>query len=193
MIVVQCTVYVLAWDRDGNMIASNEFSMHSFVANYNRVQEAYAVRSNVNMTSTSGAGMTLQGNAVTPVGPQINAAAGIATYGIVIGAGGTAVTINDYQLVSAIAHGTNPGQLYFSPVAFDLLTWSATEAYFLCRRHFNNYSTGSVTVTESGLVGAGMGTATTRILMARDVFPSAVTVPPAGYMEVRYKFGVTTV
>jgi len=187
-------IYVLVWDKEGKLTSQNEFPMHSFVSNYTRVQEAYARRIHVTATSTTGIATTIHGDGYPGgvVGARIDAAMGVTEYGIVVGTGSVAVTINDTKLGSVLAHGTGSNQLYHTPVFFEPLVVTPTEVYLMCRRHYFNNSVAVITITESGLICGGDGTTAGRILMVRDVFPSSIAIPIAGYAEVRYKIGITT-
>jgi len=73
------------------------------------------------------------------------------TYGIQVGTGSTAVSEDDYQLATQIAHEAGAGQLYYQACTVTgptAITGGYREAI---ARQFDNSSGGSITVEEVGL------------------------------------------
>ena len=110
-------------------------------------------------------------------------------YGIVVGSGTTAVTLDDYNLASKIAHGTGAGQLYYYETNTRHYT-DSDRSYFEVYRLLLNKSDSNVTVSEVGLAfetrDASGGYY--RFLILRDLVDPAVTVEPAQTLQVRYIF-----
>lgn len=74
------------------------------------------------------------------------------SYGIVVGSGTDAVTINDYKLQSQIMQGIGANLLQHSvvdtPILFDVTSTKAQSAF---RRFFTNLSGSSITINEIGI------------------------------------------
>jgi len=83
------------------------------------------------------------------------AVANIDSYGIVVGTGFTAPTINDYGLENKILHGAGAGQLQYGGVAFGLPTSNLNTSHFTVTRDFANASGATIVVYEIGLYVSG--------------------------------------
>ena len=81
-----------------------------------------------------------------------NAGSTDANYGIIIGTGTNAESINDYTLQTKIAHGTTSGTMYYNACTVSATSATATDVTFRITRTFTNQSGGSITVEEIGLV-----------------------------------------
>jgi hypothetical protein len=124
------------------------------------------------------------------------AAVGATYYGILVGTGTTAPTINDYAMETLITHGTGAGQLQYGAVAFGLPTATAVLSYFTVTRDFSNASGGSIVVNEIGLAVDMHPTnqvfSNTRpnnvfILTIRDVIGGGITVDDGETLTVNYR------
>lgn len=74
------------------------------------------------------------------------------TFGIMVGTGITAPTIDDYQMEAKIAHGVAAGQIQYSAVTFGAPTEDGITSHFTITRDFANASGATITVREIGLV-----------------------------------------
>lgn len=112
------------------------------------------------------------------------ASSGVDTYGILIGTGTTAHSFDDYDVETQIVDGTGTGEMSHVAYEDEELTWvSGTRTLTITlARYFNNNSGGSISVTESAVVGSYSGS---YYLMARDVF-TAVPVGDTGQFKVVY-------
>lgn len=116
--------------------------------------------------------------------------------GIVIGTGTNAESFNDYILQSIIANGTNTGQMSYQAGTIGAGSYdSATKKWTqTITRIFNNNSTSSITVTETGIIGnanAQTANASTPTLFERNLLATPVTVPAAYKLTVTYTTEMT--
>ena len=118
-----------------------------------------------------------------------NAPAGETTAGICVGSSDTPVSIDQYNLVSKIPHGSGAGQLlYGSSTAEDIVRTSNTFSVKFIRT-FTNNSGETVTVREIGLFirlgmyGSPHGYS---CMLARDVLPTPIDIPNGATLTVRY-------
>ncbi len=114
-----------------------------------------------------------------------------ATYGIMVGTGTTAPTINDYQMETKIAHGVGAGQMQYSATSFGAPTEDGTTSHFTVTRDFANNSGGSITVREIGLINQfrDWGNAIRYFLTIRDAVN--ITVPDGETLTVNYRIQAT--
>jgi hypothetical protein len=128
---------------------------------------------------------------VYPAGVQIGvaAAAGVDTFGILVGTGSGAVTLGQYSLVTRITHGTGVGQLSYGATTVEAMV-KDTAWYFRVVRSFTNNSGADITVYEVGLFmqfayGSISGNYA-QFMLARDVIPDGILVPAGATLTVRY-------
>lgn len=122
----------------------------------------------------------------TLVGPYIfdvNAAATVVTYGIVIGTGAVAPTIDDFQLGNQIAHAT----MNYSAHAFGTPGANATTSQLTITRNFTNVSGGAITVNEIGLYSRGYDGSIRYFMLIRDVIAGGIAVPNGQTLTVNYR------
>jgi hypothetical protein len=111
-------------------------------------------------------------------------------YGILVGTGNTAPTINDYMIETLIAHGVGAGQLQYGLVAFGAPASDATTSQITVTRDFANGSGGAITVNEIGLVCRapyGPATSIEYFLIVRDVIGGGINVPNGQTLTVNYR------
>lgn len=181
-------------DEDGRVIMRRTEKSHSWVFNIIRALYALMVTTVGNyvtsFTFTDGRIRTYPG--IYNIGDslmQLNAPAGNAGYGIVVGSGTNPVSIYDYNLQSQIGHGSGSGQLLYGDTIVEPITVSGNAASFLVYRNFTGNQYNTVTVNEVGLVasytfsGGGF-----YFLIARDVISPSVSVNPNAGLTVGYRF-----
>lgn len=119
---------------------------------------------------------------------DVLAVAGTVTYGIVVGTGNAAPTINDYVLQTPIAHGVGAGQLQYSIVSFGAPAADATVSQLTITRNFANGSGGAITVEEVGLYCRALDTtpAARYLMIIRDV-TGGINVPNGQTLTVNYR------
>jgi len=102
---------------------------------------------------------------------------GDVTYGILVGNGTTAVTLDDYNLASKIAHGTGAGQLHYYETNTRHYT-DSDRSYLEVSRRFYNESGGDITVSEVGLGFREIDASgpAFHFLILRDLVDPAVTL-----------------
>jgi hypothetical protein len=115
----------------------------------------------------------------------VNAPAGNASYGIVVGTSDTPVTRDDYKLGSQIAHGNATGQLTYGAVSVDAPVTYSTGYLIRVVRVFTNNGSGDVTVKEIGVYFYNQAY---YFCMIRDVLSTPVTIPAGYSWTVRYNF-----
>jgi len=126
-----------------------------------------------------------------------NARAGEDAWGILVGSGSDPESPTQYNLKSKIAHGTDPGKLYYD-VHTVTSSYSNTSSYVEITRSFINKSSQPVTVREVGLFARNRYQTSAGVevdvifMVARDVLPNPVTVNPLGSLLVRYRVVLTT-
>lgn len=201
---------------EGKLIRKREFESKSFVSNFlnllyqlfiagatttktTAVGTVYLAPSVDTLTDVTGtaqnvlAGFDLDGG-VTPAYPicTVDAPSANDSYGIVVGTGTTAVSANDYNLVSKIPHGTEDGQLSYDLT--EVLNYSVADpdVTFDVRRIFTNHAA-SIDVWELGIIAQiNLANASNAyFLLVRDVLPSADTVPSLYNYTVTYTFKTT--
>lgn len=117
------------------------------------------------------------------------AGVGVTSYGPLLGSGVTAVTINDYDMETLIAHGTGAGELQYSATTFGAPSTDATGSTFIVTRVYTNNSGGNVTIEEIGLVDTAQGS--WRFLIVRDNLASSVTMADGETLTLNYTFATT--
>jgi hypothetical protein len=122
---------------------------------------------------------------------DVNGGAGITTYGIVVGTGAVAPTINDYALGTLIAHGTGAGQLQYSATTYGAPAADTTTSQCTITRNFANASGGAITVNEIGLYcqcrsRADNTNSTTYFMLIRDA-TGGISVPNGQTLTVNYR------
>ena len=192
----QSNIELTLYEKDGTVKEYFEIPFRSFTNNFMYLWYVRHTTYNsyVNLKTTNGANVNIvaESNMFTNGGP---AGAGISTYGIQVGASGSAATqsIDTYKLAGQINHGTSAGQLsYSSMFDYNTLFESTGSYYFSLYRTFSNLSTENVNVTEVGFVG-NTYPFDYKIMFARDVKDSNgndinITVSPAQILTVRYNF-----
>ena len=120
---------------------------------------------------------------------RTNAGVGATGYGILVGTGATAPTINDFKIEALIAHGVGAGQLQYSAVTFGAPAADASTSQFTITRDFANGSGGSITVREIGLAVQLKDLSSTPaahyILTIRDAVN--ITIPTGQTLTVNYR------
>ena len=133
------------------------------------------------------------------VANPLEASAGNDTLGIVVGSGSTAVTLNDYNLVSQIPHGTTAGRLAYGAMPATNVTPINTTLgnswYYSVSRNFSNLGTTSIGIYEVGLIAYIVCGATSfftdKFLIARDVLQSPIILAPNESTIIKYTFSLT--
>lgn len=117
-----------------------------------------------------------------------DAPAGNTTFGIIVGTGTTAPTIDDYAIETLITHGVGAGQLQYSAITFGAPASDTTTSQFTITRDFANGSGGAITVNEIALyVEAYLSTKTYYLMVIRDVIAGGISVPDGQTLTVNYR------
>jgi len=119
-----------------------------------------------------------------------SAPAGTVTYGIIVGTGTTAPTIDDYAIETLIDHDAAPptaGALQYGAVAFGAPSSDATTSHFTITRNFANASGGAITVNEIALYVEGYDTAVRYFMTIRDAIGGGIAVPDGQTLTINYR------
>jgi len=118
---------------------------------------------------------------------------------IQVGSGSQSNPYNAHSLAAPIANGSGTGQLiYGTPSTSSNITASGASAYFYITQAFNNQTSGTITITEVGillmitLINYGISSASNcgNVLMWYDVLSSSISVPAGGSVTITYTFTV---
>ena len=195
-------------DRNGRVIQKHRQRSHSWVRNaYHLMFQQlahvpYDSAKSLNYLDTGGVSKTNATYIIT-IGQAWSsvhgywAAAGIDTYGIVVGSNDAAESFEHYSLQTQIMNGSGAGQLAYiageTPVISTVDTTKKAELV----RFFNNNSGGSIDVKEVGLYAhmssssGGSVNFLAYIMTSRDKLTSTVTVPDTGQLKVTYTIQLT--
>lgn len=183
-------INMMVHDANGEQVLDMDMKSNSWVRNaYNWLAKAFFYGIGVGSTYAEGAlynkntSGTLQG--AYAVTPAFNNSVGSSAFGIVVGTGTTAETLESFNLATPIAHGTGAGQLSYQADTWGTPTYTAgTKKWtFASSRIFNNNSGASITVNEVGLISSFSGNYQ---MMSRDVLGAGVVVPNGGQLTVTY-------
>lgn len=110
-------------------------------------------------------------------------------YGILIGAGVAAPTIDDFGIEDLIEHGVGFDQLQYSDVVVAYPGVNVNVSQLTITRNFSNASGAAVTVNEIGMVCRATDTAGTvrYFLIIRDITPGGLPVPDGETLTVNYR------
>lgn len=129
-------------------------------------------------------------NANNPI--ALNAPATEDTAGLILGVGDTAVTKNDYDMDTKIAHGTGSGELNYGATTVDALVEDGNKISRKLTRTFTNGSGGTIVVKECGLMSKNkISTSYVNFLMSRDVLLTPQAVPNSMTLTIRIDVSYT--
>ncbi|MFH7881033.1 MAG: hypothetical protein QXI09_03450 [Candidatus Aenigmatarchaeota archaeon] len=187
-------------DRDGKILRKRKFKgnswvgriiefLSSFIGIWASASGSYAyltTRTDVKDTSGTYRHMLMGGSSGVVYGGQ--APAGDTTAGIILGSSNTPVSIDQYDLITRIPHGSGVGQLSYGATTVDLVRETNTFRLTITRT-FTNNSGSSVVVKEMGLfLRLSMGSTPYwySVMLARDIPPTPIEVPNGATLTVRY-------
>jgi len=181
-------IEALVKDKKGRVTRRLKRKSHSFVANFIKCLAVQLAMGKETITDTGGTAREPR-----PDGGNLgaNAGSGVTSYGIQVGTGTNAVSINDTALQTIIAHGTGTGQLQYGAVTFGATACDTAKCECTITRNFANASGGDITVYELGLVLAMVDGGVQKYLVARDVVSTGITVPNGQTLTVNYKIRAT--
>lgn len=116
-------------------------------------------------------------------------------WGIVVGSNNVAVTPQDNDLGTKIAHGIAAGELLYAGTEIIYPTFANPNGAMVLRRYFTNESGGNVTVNEVGMISTGFDTSANDtsylFLIARDVLGAPVVIANTQLLVVTYTAQIT--
>lgn len=190
---VGAVLELIVTDKDGKVTEKRVMKSESFVRQFLELlwvhfgqinpTSAYPVSYNIRDTSN-----TLRAIYYSGYSWRANAGAGVTTFGIIVGTGSAAPTIDDYVLQTPIAHGVGAGQLQYSAVTFGAPASDSTTSQFTITRNFANGSGGAITVNEIGLyVNAYFHNTQVNVMTIRDVIAGGIAVPNGQTLTINYR------
>jgi len=207
---VQAFYQVEVFGPDGKLLDGMRSRSHSWTRNaYNHIFSQLAGKDATSSTFGAGllsgkntSGTVRYGSYTISISKDLSAdgtdygyraPAGEASYGIVVGSGINAESLEDYALQTPIANGTGAGQLSYVQSEAHVITWSSPTFKNTLVRHFNNNSGGDVSVNEIALIARMFPAVLSynSVLQARDKLASTVTVPNTGQLKVTYEITLT--
>jgi len=198
------------WDGRGNCIHHKQQRGHSWVRNaYNIALCTFASKDADDATTHGGGylnvkdtGGTVRNTNSIPImndshvssaddaGGGYLAIADDDTYGILVGDDNTAVSFEDYVLLSKIASGEGAGELSYTAMqTHDESYVAGTKTFTISHaRYFNNNESGegAVSVEEAALVVEAYAAADTRLLLVSRDLTGSLSVPYTGQLKVTY-------
>ena len=197
------------FDKDGQPIWSHRQRSHSWVRNaYNSIFTQLAGKNADDATFGAGklsgkntAGAMVTGEGVLGIAENADgtaygyrSSAGDDTFGILVGSGTNAESLEDFALQTKIANGVGAGQLSYVASDNHVITWTEATKTFKNElvRYFNNNSGGGVGINEVALVmKARRPVDGALIMMSRDKLSSTLTIPNTGQLKVTYTIQLT--
>lgn len=119
---------------------------------------------------------------------KVDAGAGVSTYGIQVGTGNNAVTINDFKLSAQVQHADTPPIFLYGSVSVGVVTVVGSTASFVIARTFTNQTGADIDFKEVGLVCIAESTAIF-ILLERSLLEFTIADTESG--TVTYTISVT--
>jgi len=181
-------IEALVKDKKGKVLKRLKRKAHSFVGNFIRCLAVQFASGEEAITDTGGITRNPWANYLNL---KANAGSGDDNFGIQVGTGTNAVSINDNALLTKITHGTGSGQLQYGAVTFGATSCDASKCECTITRDFANGSGGDITVNELGLVLQMYDGDTQNYLVARDVVSGGISVPNGQTLTVNYKIRAT--
>ena len=185
---------VILRDARGRVVRRYTRRSRSFVVGFLRHLRAMlgSMGETANDTAGVSRAVTIPNSLATPWG-DADGPLNVDTYGIVVGTGTAAESINDYALATQVAHGNGAGQLEHLASIIDAVVVSAPSASFKVRRTFNNNSGGAIVVNEIGMyVQTRESIPTTRYYcVIRDLLAAGDSIPNGGAYQVAYTIQIT--
>jgi hypothetical protein len=187
---VGATLELIVRDRNGRVTEHRgPMRSKSFVRQFLQLLFIFgAPRDEANTYQVRDTGNVLRGICASSQNFAADAGAGVTTFGIIVGTGNTAPTIDDYVMETPIAHGVGGGQLQYGAATFGAPAYDATTSQFTITRDFANGSGGAIVVNEIGLYVEGYVPAATYYFMTiRDVIGGGINVPNGQTLTVNYR------
>ena len=175
-------------DREGKLLRHFTRRSHSFVRQWNQIVNVQCKGTALAITDVGNVSRNVNQNTANLI---MTGGAGSVAYGIVVGTGSTAVTINDYCLASRCEEGTGLNQLNYQAGSVAAAAVSGSDCAFTVTRSAINNSGATIAITEIGIQVIGDAGGNYYFLGIRDVLGSAVNVPDGGAITVVYTLKVT--
>jgi hypothetical protein len=198
---------VIVRDANGDIVKVHKQWSHSPTSNFMSVFLPYNWYANTGqssaITNTNGSSYTYNPAAGNNANPLYypNTSGNYPTYlaMIQVGSGHQSNPYSAYSLAAPIANGSGTGQLvYGQPSVSSSPVVSGSSIYFYISQTLNNYSGGTITITEVGMLlnvtiwvpSSGKIVNIGNVLVWYDVLSSPVSVPNGGSVAIYYTFTV---
>jgi len=178
---------IVVRDRHGEIVSRERRRSHSFLKQWNQLVYVQFSQASISITDKDGVAR----DCVPHVCFEMNGPAGNLNWGIVVGTGDTAVTINDYSLETLIAEGAGANQMNYNACGVADYAVSPPNCSFIVSRAVINNSGSLITVKESGLNCRCWDTVSRYMCGVRDIFGTPQDVPNGGSIIVDYTIRVT--
>ena len=179
-------------DRNGKVISRERHKIKSWCRAYNHILCAQfrVGESNPSPAITTKDTGNTNRNLRYQVNFPCNAGIGSTTMGIRVGTDNTAVDIEQYALIAAIAEGTGAGQMEHQGMVFADNGVAGNVSSFKAERVIVNNSGGVINVAETGIYCRAYDTGETAryFMVIRDLVTQAV--PDGGAITVTYTIRV---
>ena len=191
-------------DKNGIVLFDDIQRGHSWTRNYWNMQMVLGLEASAFGDTTFGAGKISSKNYAGAIVGTTNtscirassqnyAGAGVmdtssaSNFGILIGTGVTAWSIDDYALATKIVHGNASNQMSYTAMATAVPTYASKVWTNVLSRIFNNNSGGTIVVAETALVMQSyLFSATSQYLIDRSVLASSISTPNGAQLTVSY-------
>ena len=177
-------------DRHGKVISHHKKRSRSFVRGFNHMlcaqMRAESTPDPVIQTKDTGGVLRNLRNAGNCF--LADSGVGVVTHGIRVGTDNTAVDIEDYQLIAAIAEGGGAGQLNHQATTCTYVGVAGSQCSFTVQRQVNNNSGGDITIEEAGIYNSFYVGFVVYIMSCRDLVTELV--PDTGNITVTYTIRV---
>jgi len=150
--MIDVEVEVVVKDKNGKIKLKRKEKSKSWVKNFIRILRSMFNGANEDIVNVNGSTEAWMNPYVVPGNSGYYSHVWFSYfYAFEVGSGTTAVSPDDYDLVSVIPDGTGDGELAYSSIKFTDVENDGTYAWFTMKRTFTNYGYTDVNVGEVGL------------------------------------------
>jgi hypothetical protein len=168
----------------GRLLSRKRVKCHSYVQQFIDILYIhFANTDGINIKDTSGTNQSPLAGVI-----RVEAAAGNANYGVLVGTGTAANDVSTYALAAKIANGTGAGQLQYGATSVTTPATVGQKRQITVARVFTNNSGASITVNEVGL--ATYHASTSYFLIERTL--STNTIANLASATWTYTISITT-
>ena len=175
---------VVVRDPKGKVTFREKGKSRSFLKAWNQGLYTQLTQQGVSITDTGGFARTIDDNAINFT------MKGTASYGLVLGTDDTPVAIDDYKLGAEIANGYIADTMFREASDNTPAVVVGNNCSFKTNRTFVNWSGGSITVKEMGIICVFYSGGNKYFQVTRDVFVTPLVVVYGGGVVAEYTMEV---